>query len=461
MELSAQPGVLYPRWYDAQVAIVGSMLIDPRCVGEVLSLVSAEDFRYESFAKIFRVIRDMFNGGVVIDPVTVQDRLDEDCMQIMAEAMRITPTAANVLEYCKVLRDESDLYRLKEMAERILSAPTADMARHELTESLALAVKKTRWRRTEIREGLNNLLDRLSDPAPPQFIRWGMPVLDNNLRVKSNRGKFIVIGAESSVGKTAFALQLAFSMAATGKRVGFYSLETDEESAYDRVFVQRAKIRLRDLMCKKVSDAEIQRLSALGDELYRRPEIHMEIIESAGATVEEIRTDVLIHRFDVVLIDYVQLMRAKGEQRSTIVTNISMGLHTLAQELGITVVGLSQLTPPQESKRNPYRLNRKEDLRESKQLINDADAIMIMSRTREDEPNFRELVIDKNKTGPCGTVALDFFPEYMSFEEHANTKSEQYRNMMAAVSRAKKEAAGQVSLQELDDEEGGENPFPT
>ena len=93
MELSAQPGVLYPRWYDAQVAIVGSMLIDPRCVGEVLSLVSAEDFRYESFAKIFRVIRDMFNGGVVIDPVTVQDRLDEDCMQIMAEAMRITPTA--------------------------------------------------------------------------------------------------------------------------------------------------------------------------------------------------------------------------------------------------------------------------------------------------------------------------------------------------------------------------------
>ena len=457
MEL--MPGVLSVTDHNrlaAQFSIVGSMLIKPACVGEVLDLITEDDFVYESMRDIFRCMHELFNNGEAIDPVIVDKRTGSKYTETLVECMRTTPTAANVLEYCKVLKEEAELIRLKDMAARIMEAHDADEARKIYADSMNLAAGRTRWRRMEIRDALGALLDRLHDPDPPKFIRWGLPVLDNNLLVKSNRGKFIVIGAESSVGKTAFALQLAFSMAATGKRVGFYSLETDEETAYDRVFVQRAKIKLRELQKKNVSDQEYRRLSELGDALYKKPELYMEIIECAGASTAEIRTDILIHRFDVVMIDYVQLMRAKGEQRSTIVTNISMELHTLAQELGVIVVGLSQLTPPPGQKYDPNRLNRKEDLRESKQLINDADVIMIMSRTDADNPNFRELVIDKNKDGACGTVQLDFFPEFMRFEPHANTRSEQFRNVMKAVSKAKRD---QISFQELDDNEGGDLPF--
>jgi len=446
-----------PRYYEAEVAIVGSMLIDDQCVGPVLDAVNERDFRHEAPRRIFQCMHALFDAGKLVDPVTVTNRVGGDCAEYLAEAMKLTPTAANVLEYCKVLKEESDLQKLKDMAQRILDAPTANDAREIFSSSLMMAADRNRWRRMEIRDALNALLDRLNDPAPPKFIRWGLPVLDSNLLVKSNCGKFIVIGAESSVGKTAFALQLAFSMAATGKRVGFYSLETDEETAYDRVFVQRAKIKLRELQKKNVEAQEFRRLTDLGEQLYRSPNLHMEIIECAGATTSEIRTDILIHRFDVVLIDYVQLMRAKGEQRSTIVTNISMELHTIAQELGVMVIGLSQLTQPQGQKYDPYRLNRKEDLRESKQLINDGDVIMIMSRTDKENPNFRELVIDKNKDGPTGTVELDFFPEYMSFEAHAPTRGETYRNVMKAVAKAKKN--DQYTFHELSDDEGGENPF--
>lgn len=447
-----------PRHFGAQTSILGSMLIDPRCVAEVLERVNEEDFSYDSLREIFACIHRLFNAGETIDPVVVDNRLDRRYTETLADLMRLTPTAANALVYCDVLREEADLMRLRAVAENILSARNADEARKIYADSMQLAARRSRWRRAGIRDALNSLLDRLNDPAQPQFICWGIPVLDANLHVKANCGKFVVIGAESSVGKTAFALQLAFSMAATGKRVGFYSLETDEETAYDRVFVQQAKIKLAELQRKNVTENELRRLVELGDGLSRRGGIEMEIIECAGATASEIRTDVLIHRFDAAIIDYVQLMHAKGDERPQIVTNISMELHTLAQELGILVVGLSQLTPPQGMKYDPYRLNRKESLRESKQLVNDADVIMIMSRTSQEDPNFRELVIDKNKDGPCGTVQLDFHPEYMRFEPHANTRSEQYRNAMAASARARK-AREQVSFDELGEGEGGENPF--
>jgi len=449
------------RLYDAQVAIIGSMLIDPRCVGVVLEQVSEADFSYDSYRRVFQTIHALFDAGEPIDPVTVLHRLGggQSYEELLRQTMIVTPTACNVASYCEILKDETDLARLKDMAERVSNSGTVEEARKAMLDSLELAAGHRGWHRTELRDALNSLLDRLDDPTPPRFVRWGLPALDNNLQIKSDRGKFVILGAESSVGKTAFALQLAFSMAATGKRVGFYSLETDEESAYDRVFVQRAQIRLRDLRAKKVTDPEIRRLVDLGESLYKKPEIHLDIIDCAGATPARIRTDILIHRYDVVMIDYVQLLECDGRQRSEIVTNVSLQLHTIAMQLGVLILGLSQLTPPQEGKRNPWRLNRKEDLRESKQLINDADVIMIMSRTDEEEPNFRELLIDKNKDGPLGTIQLDFEPEFMRFVPHRPTAGESYRAVIKAAAAARKNnIPGQATLQELDEAQTG--PLP-
>lgn len=457
----SEQGIYYPEHRNAEVAIVGSMLIDARCIGPVLSLVTEDDFSYPGLREIFRTVRRLFDAGKLVDPITVCENLpggaQGDRAEILAEAMRVTPTAANAEEYCRYLREQNKLLRMKAMAERVLAANTADEARDQLSEYLKDATGMTGMRRTSIRDALNGLLDRLADDTPPQFIRWGMPVMDEHLQVKANKGKFIVIGARSSVGKTAFALQLAFSMMATGKRVGFYSLETDDETAYDRVFVQRARIRLRDLQNKRASDPEVKRLMDLGETLYKRPALDMDIIECAGMTATELRTDILVNRYDVVFVDYIQFMRGRGDSRAALVTNLSIELHTIARELGVHLIGLSQLTTPQDAKDKKYRLNRKEDLRESQQLINDADVIMIMSQTREDDPNFRELVIDKNKEGPLGVIELDFAPEYMSFSAHQSSRSESYQNVVKASKKAQKERK-EAELRELADDEGGELP---
>lgn len=447
--------------YDAQVAVVGSMLIDPRCIGPVLEKVKASDFSYENLRTLFKGMQHLFSRGEPVDPIVLQQLVGAEYADVMADVMRRTPTAANVAAYCNILRDESDLARLKDLAEKINSASTVGEARKALTGSLEYAAGRTGWDREGVHDALNDLLDRLGDPTPPKFITWGIPALDSNLQVKAERGSFIILGAESSVGKTAFALQLAFSLALSGRRVGFYSLETDKQTAYDRVFVQRAKIKLRDLRAKRVSDADVKKLMDIGDYLNSRKNIKLDIIECGGASAAQIRTDILIHRYDVVLVDYVQLLTASGGNRAEIVANISMQLRTIAQQLGCIVIGLSQLTPKSDEKK--FALRDKEDLRESRQLIHDADVILVMSRTNADEPNFRELVIDKNKDGPLGRIALDFHPEFMEFVPHRPSPGESYDAVRRACAKADREKRAeakkaQVTFREMTDDE--DNPWP-
>ena len=275
--------------YDAQVAVVGSMLIDPRCIGPVLEKVRESDFSYENLRTLFKGMQHLFSRGEPVDPIVLQQLVGAEYADVMADVMRRTPTAANVAAYCNILRDESDLARLKDLAEKINSASTVGEARKALTGSLEYAAGRTGWDREGVHDALNDLLDRLGDPTPPKFITWGIPALDSNLQVKAERGSFIILGAESSVGKTAFALQLAFSLALSGRRVGFYSLETDKQTAYDRVFVQRAKIKLRDLRAKRVSDADIKKLMDIGEYLSSRKNIKLDIIECGGASAAPVK----------------------------------------------------------------------------------------------------------------------------------------------------------------------------
>ena len=205
----------------------------------------------------------------------------------------------------------------------------------------------------------------------------------------------------------------------------------------------------------------MKKLMDIGDYLNSRKNIKLDIIECGGASAAQIRTDILIHRYDVVLVDYVQLLTASGGNRAEIVANISMQLRTIAQQLGCIVIGLSQLTPKNDEKK--FALRDKEDLRESRQLIHDADVILVMSRTNADDPNFRELVIDKNKDGPLGRIALDFHPEFMEFVPHKPTQSESYDAVRRACAKADREKRAeakkaQVTFREVTDDE--DSPWP-
>ena len=202
-------------------------------------------------------------------------------------------------------------------------------------------------------------LRRMEDKTPPNYLRWGIRQLDEVLTAEP--GDCIVLGADSSVGKTALAVQLAWNMASHGRRVGFFSLETSAHKLADRMVAQRARVELQKIKHKELSAHDIGDVVAVGAATSR---MCLSVTEAAGFRTADLRAATLANRYDVIFIDYVQLLNAEGRERWEIVTRISMELHTMAQQLGVAVIALSQLTPPDKSK-GARRAPSRDDLRES------------------------------------------------------------------------------------------------
>ena len=429
--------------YDAQAAVLGSLLLEPeKLTGEIMYRCKSSDFSTPELKRLFMAAQDLFLEDKPIDPVVLVAKVGEAYEPLVRSILVSTPTAANWEEYAAILRNQAMLNRLKTTANAVLDCTDARNAMELISEAAQQETVREGIKAVSIQNGLDNLIKWLGDKIPPKYLTWGIRPLDERLSVDA--GDFIVLGADASVGKTAFALQLAYTMAESGKRVGLFSLETSDKKAYDRMFANLAGIKLGEIKNKRIDAEGVAKLRELRETIRG---IKLDILHAPGASVADIRAATLTKQYDVIFIDYVQIVQHSGNARADIVANISMELHTMAQALGVTVIALSQLTPP-DSKTNRFRQNHKEDLRESRQLINDADVIMIMSRTDKDNENYRELVIDKNKDGPLGVVPLDFVPELMKFLPHQLTRSESYR----AVQKACREASRKKPiLEELPD----------
>ncbi len=387
----------------AELSVIGSMLLDPSIIGEVLRDVDAEAIGHKGLNEVFRAIRALWMSGAAIDPVTVAGTLPKSSEALIVRAMQVTPTARNFREYCRIVNDASTLRKLQALALRVIDAQSAEEARQVLA-SVDKITLRPKIRKVTYGEGLSNFLDRQQSEEKFKYLDWGFPNMNRHIQCPEH-GKFVIIGADSSMGKTALALQFAYGFAMKGLRVGFFSLETEEQTGFDRIAAQSAKVRFPAIKLKALNDWEIQKVAEEGAE---HGSICFDFLEASGCTVDDIRACTLADRYDVIFIDYVQLISAEGGERKEIVTNISMQLHTMAQSLGVTVVGLSQITVEKGAALS------KESLRESKQLKNDADIIILIDKG--EGPQSRKLVIDKNKEGSLGFINCWFDPEHMRFE---------------------------------------------
>lgn len=399
--------------YDAQAAVLGSLLIDPEhLAGEIMQRLRPDDFADSSLRSLFAAARELWLEQKAVDPVTVIDRVGTPYTDLVKDILQLTPTSANWEIYCRIVKNNARLAKLRGVALKILDCEKADEARDLLLDAQGLLAQRESIRIFSYRDMLNSFLDRVQDGTPPAFLDWGFPKLNEVLYI--TQGRFVVLAAESSVGKTAFALQLARGLAKNGKRVGFFSLETSQEDAADRIVANAADVRLGNIKQKRMSPDMIERCV---EEFKESGDAPLDLIEAAGCTVEEIRAITLMKRYDVIFIDYVQLVSAEGNQPSEQVRAISMGLHTLALQLGVTVVGLSQVTPPPKNQKGKRPELSKENLRESHQLIHDAEAIVILDLSDLDDfGSHRILKVDKNKDGPCARMLLSFDPSRMRFE---------------------------------------------
>lgn len=399
--------------YDAQTAVLGSLLLDPEhLAGEIMHRLRTEDFTDGSLRSLYTAARELWLDQKRIDPVTLLDRAGKAYGDLVAEVLQQTPTAANWESWCGIVKNNARLAQLRGVAMQILDCEKAEEARELLLDAQGLLTQRETVRIFSYRDMLNGLLDRVQDGTPPDFLDWGFEQLNELLTIK--QGRFVVIGAESSVGKTALALQLARTVAAGGKRVGFFSLETDHDDAVDRLAANAADVQLGLIKHKRLNRDAIGRIIG---EFKKNGEIPLELIEAAGCSVEEIRAITLMRRYDVIFIDYVQLITASsGDGSSEQVRRISMDLHTMATQLGVTTIGLSQVTPPEKDKKGQRRPLRKEDLRESKQLGNDAEAVLLLDLTDlNDYQSPRVLIVDKNKDGAPGRMLLKFEARNMRF----------------------------------------------
>ena len=397
-------------YYDAQRAVIGAALLAPKITGELVQEVREEDFNVPELRTLYSALRTLFLSGRPVDPVLLVAETSPAYEPTIREILRDTPTAANWRAYARVLRESAALRRMQDLGTELSSAVDIADARRILSEAAPLMLERPGVRTQGIGELLADFLRRMEDKTPPNYLRWGIRQLDDVLTAEP--GDFIVLGADSSVGKTALAVQLAWNMASRGRRVGFFSLETSARKIADRVVAHRARIDLQKIKHKELSEYDLGTVAAVGGVTTR---MCFGITEAAGFSVADLRAVTLANRYDVIFIDYVQLLQAEGRERWEIVTRISMELHTMAQQLGVAVIALSQLTPPDKTK-GARRAPSRDDLRESRQLKQDADVILLMSLDDpEENDGLRWLAVAKNKDGPLGRICLKFDAEHMEF----------------------------------------------
>ncbi len=397
---------------EAQASVVGSLLLAPECAGAVFEKLGEADFSDPTARTLFGALRGLWLEQKPLDPVMLLSRVGEEYTAAIGDVMRRTPTAANVLEYAELVRSDALLGRIRSLSLRILECRTGEEAAAALREAEGLLADRQSAKVKRYAEMAQDFLDRMADKKPADYLDFGFPQLNDKVAI--SQGRFVVLAAESSVGKTALALQLALGIARKGKRVGFFSLETSAPDAMDRIVAQTADVPLPAIKYKRLGE-ELER--AVVKELERSYELPFELIEAAGSTAEDLRALTLSRRYEVIFVDYVQLLRAEGDNPAQQVRAVSMALHTMAQQLNVTVIGLSQVTPPPKDAKGRRPELSKENLRESHQLIHDAEAILIMDLADiKDYSSNRILKVDKNKDGPCCRMLLRFDARKMRFE---------------------------------------------
>lgn len=383
----------------AEESVIGCLLLRPEIAGDALVQLDASDFRPGRYRSIFEAIRALYNEQKPIDPVLIADRLGEDFWEAINTCMELTPTAVNWQQYIAILREKSELSRLHDMARRVLDARDIGDARRLVDEAQAAAMYKPGVVSVSLMEMMADFYKRIAGPKP-EYVRWGLGMLDDMLQ--TGKGKYILIGARPSTGKTALALQLGINIAQT-QRVGFFSLETVPEIAADRI--ASARLSSMDLPRIKRHSFDQSDLVVASTQIGKAEELRgdFEFISASSLTVAEIRTITLAKRFDVIFIDYVQLIQPVNlrADRAEQMQRVSMELRAMAQLTGVVVVGLAQLRRPDNQK--AQKAATMADLKESGQFEQDADSILLMYHVDPDNRRSdRWIKIDKNKEGPAG-----------------------------------------------------------
>lgn len=395
-------------WLEAQYSVLGAALIDSRVVPMIVSETTEEDY-FGNCRTVFNAIRTVFLQGASVDPVSILAVLGKEYNSFLIQLMEITPTAANIAQYIRLCREQARIIAIRELAKHLEEVDSHEEVRELMEKANGLMVDRRSRRAVNMSEALRSFMDRHSGKV--NYLSW--PIRGFNEHIFTESGDFIIIGAEPSVGKTAFSLQCAWHWA-RDISVGFFSFETSSEKLFDRKMASLVGVQMQNIKNNTISEQEWERICASTEEITTRK---LELIPAAGMTTADIRAKIMEAGYKLIIIDYLQLISSRGYNRYEQVTNISIDLHNMAQSLGVTIVALSQL-----SRSDDERAPRNSDLRESGQLEQDADLIMMLQLEKKNQPSGnRKLFVTKNKEGECFMSVLAFDGKRQVFTKAANS----------------------------------------
>ena len=375
--------------------LLGAILIKPDLAPYSLPDLEIEHFPVD-LQPVFAALSGLWNAKGQLDAVEACARYPEQRTAIMecieeCEGEYIAITRDRIEEWTQLVREQAALTQFQSLALQAGSSLTtfADLPGLYSQMGEALTLDREEQDFKPIGELIDNYIRRLDEKA--KYILTGIPVIDRYLNLSP--GNLFIIGGRPSAGKTALSLQMACEMARKGYKVCYFSLETDPDTLTARIIANRLAIPLADVKAKTVPQSSLDNLA----ELHKLP---LFIRSASGKGAGWIKAQAQRMKAQVVFIDYLQLLTAsKAKDRYQQITSISIALHELAQTTGILVVALAQL-----NRNAAHTAPSTADLKESGQLEQDADAILLLSSDGE----AYQCILAKNKEGRVGEVPLTF-----------------------------------------------------
>ena len=452
-----------PYSIEAEEALLGSVFINPNVIGDVVDIITAEDFYKSNYKLIFSEMINAYNSGKIIDVLLIIEALKKKELmdevgdeEVIYDLTEVVPTAANAVNYAQIIKDKSVQRQLIAIGEKIVRMATRGYEETDTmldkSESMIFKIAESKQKKeiVKLSELVQSKVKRLDDGSEAKGkitgISSGFSRYDS-ITSGFHGSDLIILAARPAMGKTAFALNLAINVARQGKGVLIYSLEMGNEQLFDRLVASEAKVRLKALKDSTLSSEE---MINLGNGLGRLSELPIYISDSSSVTMLDIKATARRlkseGKLDFMLIDYLQLISPAENSRKSReqeISEISRSLKILAKELNIPIVTLSQLSRGVEQRIDKRPIL--SDLRESGAIEQDADMVMFLYREKyynkdtatevdnvnipskyiqnseetqkEDKSEMEkvELIIGKHRSGPTGTIELGFRPSYQQF----------------------------------------------
>ncbi len=430
-----------PHNLDAERSVLGAVLVDNSAMNVAQQRLRAGDFYRDAHRRIFGAMVQLSERGQAIDLVTIKEELARgghlEAAGGAAALAALTdgvPRSSNIEHYAAIVKDKAVLREMIEASSRIIEncfAAEEDATRVlDSAEKSIFAIAEDQYRggfatMKEIADTAVTHLQNLSGLHEVTGVSTGFRVLD---RYTSGLqpSDLILVAARPSMGKTAFCLNMAqHASVHDGRSVGIFSLEMSKEQLYLRLLASQARVDSHRLRTGRLNSGQWGEILKAVDGLS---ETRIYIDDTPGISVMEMRAKArrlaLEHGLDLLVVDYLQLMRGRGrfENRNLEIADISRSLKELAKELKVPVVALSQLSRAPEQ-RGKDRRPQLADLRESGALEQDADVVLFLFREelyKRDDPTVEgkaELIIGKQRNGPIGTAELVFVKNYATFSD--------------------------------------------